>query len=258
MKRSLIIRILSAVLAVTIFAVFPVSSYATAGKYTKEATEETRKTVAENIVEIAKNEIGFYEGDINKFTTWYYGHETESSWCCIFVSWCASQAGVIDSAIPQRSSCNSMRTWFKVRNQYYPFESGYIPVKGDIVFYNVDVDGTDNVNHVEIVTEDGFQFVGDEMGVKSIGGNTSNLKYQGCQYVMEKFRAVDSSRAQIVGFAHPSYQKADRLIGKFYSFSEEIRNDDMRHIHSRYISMIYHIEQFWFNVFHMFDNVKIA
>ncbi len=257
MKRSLTFRILSLTLAFILTFLTPVISYATAGKYTKEATEETRLAVSESIVEIAKAEIGFYESDINKYTTWYYGRENESSWCCIFVSWCAAQAGVLDSAIPQRASCNSMRNWFKMRGQYYPLESGYVPVKGDIVFYNVDVDGTDNVNHVEIVTENGFQFVGDDIGVKSVGGNTSNLQYHGCQYVMEKFRAVESKRAQIVGFCHPSYHKADRISGKLCSFSDEIRSGNMRYIHSKYISMIYHIEEFWYKIFHMFDDVKI-
>lgn len=257
MKRNISLRVVSAILAVLMLFITPVSSYATAGKYSKEATEETRKAVSDNIVEIAKSQIGFYETDINKYTTWYYGRETESSWCCIFVSWCAAQAGVLDSAIPQRASCNSMRNWFKLRGQYYPLESGYVPVKGDIVFYNVDVDGTDNVNHVEIVTENGFQFVGDDIGVRSVGGNTSNLQYHGCQYVMEKFRAVESKRAQIVGFCHPSYEKYDRLSGKINTFSDNLRTGDLRYMHSKYISLIYHIELFWYKVFHMFDNVKI-
>lgn len=257
MKNKINVKFLSVFLAITIILFTPISSYATVGKYSKQAVEETRKSVADNIVEIAKAEIGFYEGDINKFTNWYYGRETESSWCCIFVSWCADQAGVIDSAIPQRASCESMRNWFKLRNQYYPISSGYVPVKGDIVFYNIEVDGTDDIHHVEIVTEDGYQIINDTIGVKSIGGNTSNMQYHGCQYVMEKFRPYDGPRAQIVGFCHPSYQKADRLEGKMHSFYEDIRTDNMKYIHSKYISLIYHIEEFWYNLFNGTYSIKL-
>ena len=257
MKKAFSLKFISLILAITTVLTAAVPSYATAGKYSDEAIEETAKIVSDNIVEIARAEIGFYEDDINKYTTWYYGRENGSSWCCIFVSWCAAQVGVLDSAIPQRASCSSMRNWFKLRNQYYPVDSGYSPVKGDIVFYNVDVDGTDNVNHVEIITEDGYQSVDGIIGVKSIGGNTSDPDYHGYQYVTEKFRAAESSKAQIVGFCHPSYHKADRLIGKLNSFSDEIRKGDMRFIHSKYISLIYRIENFWYNFFNMFNEIKL-
>lgn len=255
MNIKKLIRIIS--LTFVFIFLFNTSTYATAGKYSQSAIEEARIAASNEIVEIARAEIGFYECGINKYTDWYYGRETESSWCCIFVSWCASQAGVIDSAIPQRASCDSMRKWFKNKNEYYSLDSGYFPKKGDIVFYNVDVDGTDNVNHVEIVTENGYVFNGVTLGVKSIGGNTSNINYSGSQYVTEKFREIDSKRAQIVGFAHPSYEKGDWLIGKMYSFSDEIRDSNMRFIHSKYISLIIRIENFWYDLFHFFDDVKL-
>ena len=218
---------------------------------------ESDFSFADNIVEIAKAEIGFYESGSNKFTNWYYGRDVESSWCCIFVSWCAAEAGVIDSAIPQRASCEAMRTWFKIRNEYYPVESFYIPQKGDIVFYNIDVDGTDNIHHVEIVTEDGYILYDDTLCVKSIGGNTSDLYYRGSQYVMEKYRPVDGPKAQVVGFCHPSYEKGDQIIGKINSYSNETRTDDMRYIHSKYISFISYVENIWFEMFEIFYNLKI-
>ncbi len=251
------IRIFSLFLAFLILFNSPVMSYATAGKYSKEETEETRIEFCDKIVETAKSEIGFYECTTNKYTDWYYGRPTDASWCCIFVSWCAAQVGVIDSAIPQRSSCESMRTWFKLRNQYYPIESYYIPQKGDIVFYNIDVDGTDNIHHVEIITEDGYILHNDTMCVKSIGGNTSNQDYHGNQYVMEKYRPADGPKAQIVGFCHPSYEKGDRLIGKINAFSEEIRNNDMKYIHSKYISLIIRLEDFWYDIFRVFYESKL-
>lgn len=256
MKRKYILQFFSVFLAILIFFINPVSSYA-AENYTLNSVEETRKAVSDEIVEIAKAEIGFYESDINKFTDWYYGRNTESSWCCIFVSWCAAQVGVVDSAIPQRASCDAMRTWFRLRNEYYPIDSFYIPQKGDIVFYNVDVDGTDNVNHVEIVTENGYLLYNDTICVRSIGGNTSNLNYQGSQYVMEKYRPVDGPKAQVVGFCHPSYEKGEQLIGKINTYSDKMRNENMKYIHSKFISLITYLESIWYDIFNVFYNTKM-
>lgn len=257
MKKIIFFRIVSLSLVLLMTILTPVTTYAVPKFYHDIETDSSSITVSDKIVNIAKAEIGFYEGDINKFTTWYYGRETESSWCCIFVSWCASQAGVLDSAIPQRASCESMRNWFKLRNQYYPVDSYYVPVKGDIVFYNTECDGTDDIHHVEIVTEDGYKLIKNTIGVKSVGGNTSNMNYQGCQYVMEKFRPIDGPRAQIVGFCHPSYQKADGLMGMIYSYSDQNRSEDMRFIHSKYISLLCRIEEFLCKIFYSVDSILL-
>ncbi len=260
MKHYVFKRIISLLVVFSLVFQIPLVSFALTQEQTEASTivekeiaeeefVEEELSASERIVEIAKSQIGFYESGINKYTDWYYGRTTESSWCCIFVSWCAAQAGALDSAVPQRSSCDSMRNWFKLRNRYYSIYDGYVPVKGDIVFYNTEVDNTDNIHHVEIITEDGYQLVNDTVGVKSIGGNTSNLSFHGSQYVMEKFRPIDGSRAQIVGFCHPSYEISDSIIGKMYTFSDEMRTGDMRYIHSKYISLIYRIEEFWVNLF---------
>lgn len=255
--KTILKRAVSFVLAVVIIFSAASAAVATVGKYSKSGIEATRMRYSEKIVEIARAEIGYYEGDINKFTTWYYGTETESSWCCIFVSWCADQAGVIETAIPQRNACSSMRNYFVYRDLYYPADSDYVPRKGDIVFYNTACDDTDEIHHVEIITEDGFHTKGKTVGVYSIGGNTSNQYYSGCTYVMEKFRPVDGPRAQVVGYCHPEYEKSDGLRGKFYTFTDDIRNEDMKYIHSRYIVAIYHLENYWNNFIQMLRNARI-
>ncbi len=257
MKRKIFFRLTALFVIFSLLFLIPVSSFATSENYSEKMIEEEVKNPADNIVEIARAEIGFYESGINKYTDWYYGRTTESSWCCIFVSWCAAQAGALDSAIPQRSSCESMRNWFKLRNRYYSVYDDYNPVKGDIVFYNIEVDGTDNIHHVEIITEDGYFMIDGAVGVKSIGGNTSNLSYRGSQYVMEKFRPVDGPKAQIVGFCHPEYENVDKIIGKFYTFSDQIRTGNMRFIHSKYISLVYRLEEFWINILSRLYVVKL-
>ena len=114
----------------------------------------------------------------------------------------------------------------------------YYHVHLDIVFYNIEVDGTDNIHHVEIITEDGYQLHEDTICVRSIGGNTSNLQYHGSQYVTEKYRPVDGPKAQVVGYCHPSYEKGNSIIGKINSLSSDMRDNDMKYIHSKYISLI--------------------
>ena len=254
--KRVLIRAVSLLLAFAVIFSASVTSFATAGKYSKEAVEETRRRFSEKIVEIARAEIGFYEDDINKYTTWYYGHENASDWCAIFVSWCAGQAGCLDSAIPQRNACSSMRNFFKFKGEYYPVDSGYVPQKGDIVFWNTKTDGTDDIHHVEIITEDGFCYEGSTLCVKSIGGNTSNLFYHGWEYVAEKQRPVKGPRAEIVGYAHPSYEKAERLGGLIKTGVQSTRNDDLQYMHSKYLVMVYHIEKFFVSIYDYFDQVK--
>ena len=81
---------------------------------TVEEAEITADDLKNKIVAVARAEEGFVESSINKFTQWYYGRETESAWCTIFVSWCAANAGAIGTAIPRRNTCSSMKRWFQM------------------------------------------------------------------------------------------------------------------------------------------------
>lgn len=206
------------------------------------STEEIRAQVADKIVAAAREKIGYYDSNINEFTTWYYGYETEASWCTIFVSWCADQGGAIGSAVPKRSTCDSMRNWFKRKGEYYPADSGYVPQKGDIVFLNTAVDGTDAVHHVEIVTESGFIVKKKVVNVKCIGGNTSDLNYNGSEYVTEKVRPVDGSRATVVGYAHPSYEKSLTPAGDFHNTLDDTSTEIFKFLYSKLISIIIKLE----------------
>ena len=233
------------IIAMVISAAAPSAFAATI--LSKTDREEYRIFACDEIVRIAREQIGFYESNINKFTTWYYGYETDAYWCSIFVSWCADQVGAIGTAVPKRSACSSMKNWFDLRGLYYPVNSDYVPQKGDIVFINTEVDGTDTIHHVEIITESGFFGDEENLMIKCIGGNTSDLDYNGSEYVTEKTRPVDGSRAQIVGYAHPSYEKSMGLRGSFYTFSEKNRLPSSKYIQSKFISFIYTLEVLWDN-----------
>ncbi len=246
--RNFWIKVTAIILVIATFFAVSSSSFACSNYLDnkKLEAEDTRISTADRIVEIARAEIGFFEGeDINKFTTWYYGIDTAAYWCSIFVSWCADQAGVLGTAIPKRALCDSMRTWFMRKGQYYPASSNYVPQKGDIVFLNTAADGTDNVHHVEIVTESGFIERGNALYVKCIGGNTSNLQYEGCEYVTEKVRPVKSERAEIVGYCHPEYEKQGSVMSKAIAFSDDIRLPYVTYIYAMLREFFAKLEYLW-------------
>lgn len=221
-------------------AVTEVNGEAEGGENEGEIVEDTVPEIPLNvrIVDVARSKIGYYESNANEFTEWYFGYPTDTYWCTIFVSWCGAQVGASGTAVPRRSTVDGMRSWYKLRGEYYPATSDYVPCKGDIVFMNTEVDGTDNVHHVEIITEDGFFGSTKSPSVKCIGGNTSNLNYEGMEYVTEKTRPVNGSRATIVGYAHPDYDSSNSIIGLFYTLMEVATPPFVRFIISKFVSVI--------------------
>ncbi len=237
--RNIFIRLISLVLAlVTAFC----ASSMTFAETTTAAPEESDVPFNEKVVEIARSKIGRYESNENEFTEWYYGYPTDAYWCTIFVSWCGAQAGATGTAIPKRSTVDGMRQWFIKRGYYYPATSDYVPQKGDIVFMNTALDGTDNVHHVEIITEDGFFGSSSNPKIKSIGGNTSNLNYEGSEYVTEKTRPVNGSRAVMVGYAHPPYENCEGLAGTLHTLIDATMPSFIKLILSKLITLIQMIQ----------------
>ena len=185
------------------------------------ATESKELTKAEQIVEVARAELGYYGEGSNEFAEWYYGVPSTAAWCAIFISWCANEVDVLGSAIPKRALCSDMMLWFKNKGVYHAVNSDYVPQKGDIIFF--DTDGSGVTHHVEFVAEDGF--ITDENGtvyVRCIGGNTSDLDFNGLDHVTERNRALDDSRAVVMGYAHPDYEGTNQNTSK--SFIEQLRD----------------------------------
>ena len=247
--KSLMLKIISVILVISTLLGLSFSSFAanntdlsavTVQKTeTEPQAEEVEKLpITDEIVNVARSKIGYYPSNINEFTTWYYGIETDAYWCSIFVSWCAAQVGAIGTAVPKRASCDTMRQWFINRGEYYPATSDYVPQRGDIVFINTAVDGTDDVHHVEIVTESGFIDSNKNPKVKCIGGNTSDINYNGSEYVTEKTRPVNSARATLVGYAHPSYKNSEGLMGSLYTLADKLTPSFVTYIFSKIISFL--------------------
>ncbi len=250
--KNIILKIISVALVIATLIGISVSSFAATDVFKKNNIAQTAVPaddevivdeseivdIPEKIVEIARSKIGYYPSNINEFTTWYYGWETDAYWCSIFVSWCANEAGALGTAIPKRSSVGVMRDWFNNKGQFYPATSDYIPQKGDILFLNTANDGTDDVHHVDIVTETGFITINKKAHVKCIGGNTSDLNYNGSEYVTEKTRPVESTRATIVGYAHPDYASSQGLMGSLYTLADKLSPSFVKYLYSKVISFL--------------------
>ncbi|MBO5859042.1 MAG: CHAP domain-containing protein [Clostridia bacterium] len=238
-KRNIFLRLISLVLAlVTTFCTAAPSFAAPEETPSDGKTEVVESSIPDKIVEIARAQIGMYESNANIFTEWYYGYPTDAYWCTIFVSWCGAQAGATGSAVPKRSTVDGMRQWYIKRGYYYPATSDYVPQKGDIVFMNTALDGTDDVHHVEIITESGFFGTKSNPKIKCIGGNTSNLNYEGSEYVTEKTRPVNGSRAVMVGYAHPPYENCEGLAGILHTLIDSTMPSFIKLIYSKIITLI--------------------
>ena len=81
--------------------------------------------------------LGFSEDNANDITPYgeWYGMNGQP-WCAMFVSWCAWQAGYLDEEnLPKYAYCPYGKSWFVERNRYMPRNTGYIPKRGDIIFF---------------------------------------------------------------------------------------------------------------------------
>src|SRR3712207_9204839 len=70
----------------------------------------------------------------SKYGAWY-GLDG-NSWCAMFVSWCANEAGILNRTVPKYASCANGAEWYKSKERYKTRESGYIPKTGDVIFFN--------------------------------------------------------------------------------------------------------------------------
>lgn len=243
--KNLYLKIISVILSSIMM--FSVSAVAIDSVPEKQVSDKTTEII-DGIVDVARAEIGYYDSNINKFTSWYYGIDTYASWCSIFISWCADQVGALGTAIPKRASCLSMKNWFEKRGEFYPVTSDYVPQKGDIIFLNTATDGSEGIHHVDIITQSGFIVNKKGKNVRCIGGNTSDLNYNGSEYVTEKVRPVLSDKAKIVGYAHPSYEKCDSFMADFYSFMDDNATSILKYFYAQYLEMLFRFELLFYNM----------
>ena len=96
-------------------------------------------------VSLALTQLGNEGGQ--KFWSWW-GFTERQEWCACFVSWCADQAGLIQSgAVPKFSVCTDGKNWFQNQGRWQG--AGSMPSPGAIIFFDWEHDGT--CDHVGIV-----------------------------------------------------------------------------------------------------------
>ena len=175
---------------------------------------------AGQVVSVALSQAGYTEGadEYTKYGQWY--GIAKGYWCDMFVSWCASEAGVSREIFPYSSSCTAHINLFKKMGRYAVSASRggtYIPQQGDVIFFydpTLSPDGA-RATHVGLVlyTENGY--------VYTIEGNALPNRLDCSPLLLSSLREDDQeppdyvtvnhyplNAVQIHGYGTPDY--ADR------------------------------------------------
>ena len=164
------------------------SSYKSGPYYTKLCEVEITGDKRTDIVNIAKSQIGYFEGgkstelsgtvngsgNYTEYGRWY---GMQDMWCAIFVSWCAYVANVPTSVIPKHAFTPDGLKWFQTRGRAYSradVAAGlYTPQPGDIIYFKSSRNNNPT-NHVGIVTDYKHKTVYTVEGNSSLVGIDTN------------------------------------------------------------------------------------
>ncbi|MBQ9415211.1 MAG: CHAP domain-containing protein [Clostridia bacterium] len=108
-----------------------------------ENTYSNTGNQAADLVGVAKTQIGYHEGSNNYNKYGQYFGNPNAQWCGYFVSWCARQANIPTSILPNTGWSDGFNTC----GVYHERSSGYIPQIGDLMIYGSYYD----TYHVSIV-----------------------------------------------------------------------------------------------------------
>ena len=204
-----------------------------------------------DIVNIAFSQVGYQEGNSSKqlsgekkgsynYTEYGRWYGMQSTWCGIFVSWCAAQAGVSTDVVPKQASVANMLYWFQQQGRAYSRRQvaagKYDPQPGDIIFFHY---GQSNVStdHVGIVVgyEDGL--------IYTVEGNSNS---NGGAYIggWVNYKAYKVNAGSILYICSPDYEgnatktQMDKLRDAVYSLvSGDARYDRVNELHGRGIAI---------------------
>lgn len=183
-----------------------------------ENTHTNTGNQAEDIIAIAKTQVGYLEGSLagttagnnnyTKYGVWYANNYeggssafSHGAWCAMFVSWCANQAGIPSSIVYPHAYCPTGVNWFKNQGLFkYSASRGgsYTPKAGDIIYFAPS--GSSTSSHVGLVRYSSGGYV------YTIEGNTSGQNGEvndggGCFA-----KSYSLSYSRIYGYGTPAYQ----------------------------------------------------
>ncbi len=174
---------------------------------------------AAKIVEIAESQLGYTgNGKHTKYNRWFYSADQAAPWCAIFISWCANEAGILNTVIGKNALASGFDTYnmednpFGLRAESFDNRAARM---GDIVF--VDNNGDGISNHVGLVTG------ADESYVYTVEGNVAD-KVVSLRYSRSS-GSSDYGSARILFYAVPDYARAEDLTRISASAYTEIRNN---------------------------------
>lgn len=163
--RSIITLVLIVTLVIPFFAT-PVSA-------AYENTYQNTGNMRNDIIGVALTQVGYTEGTNNytKYGVWY--GLSNSPWCGMFVSWCASEAGIPTSVLSRTGLANPDAFGLS-----YQSGTEYTPQKGDLFFKK-------NFSHVGLVyyTEGDYFY--------TLEGNTSTTSYDGNSVMIRRRKISD-------------------------------------------------------------------
>lgn len=110
------------------------------------AVAGTQLGVKESTVNFIIDEQGMKQG-YTRYGHWYGANYSE--WCAMFVSFCLHYAGVPAGAFPREAGCTAWKAKLSGMGVYKSSSEGYVPEKGDLVFFGAADERT--AEHVGIV-----------------------------------------------------------------------------------------------------------
>lgn len=125
--------------------------------------DDSEVTSNNALVAIAQSQIGNEGGE----TYWrWYGFESHVDWCATFVSWCADQAGLLETdSLPRYAVCDDGIRWFIRKEKWY--NRRVEPKPGMVIFFDWDHDGISEHTGIVEKCEDGM--------IYTIEGNSQNM-----------------------------------------------------------------------------------
>lgn len=212
-------KFLSVLLAVLIFmSIVPMSDMGIEARAAYENTHTNTGNQAYDIVEVAKTQRGYTEGENkdNKYGARFKANNTD--WCAYFVSWCAEEAGISDSIIHRQGYASPFSGYFNIPNTHG--QSNYFPKPGDLVFYGPNAKG--DHYHVGIV-ETADKSTG---YITTIEGNTHDGKNTYRYYVYRHKRHYQDNKICCYGTPNYKNTSVSHTVDSSYSknFTAYLKN----------------------------------